>query len=60
MKINLEYADITVTKDVETIKIYGNNVSRPIMIVKNGEIFCYGMDDDYDESDHLKVFLLDA
>ena len=65
MKIHMEYADCTVTEEHDEIQIFGNDNVNPIVIIKNGEIFVYGMDEHYNKSPskdfkHLKVFLLDA
>ena len=65
MKLHMNYADCTVTEEHDEIRIFGNDNVNPIVVIKNGEIFCYGMDDHYNKSPfedfkHLKVFLLDA
>ena len=65
MKIHMEYADCTVTEEHDEIRIFGNDNVNPIVVIKNGEIFVYGMDEHYHKSPsedfkHLKVFLLDA
>ena len=65
MKIHMHYADETITEIHDEIRVYGSDDVNPIIIVKNGEIFVYGMDEHYNKSPsedfkHLKVFLLDA